>query len=145
MSTSPWGHQPDEQDPQAAAHQAPPPPAYPPYAAYGSSPGAPYGYTPVPSTNGMAIASLVVSILSLTTCVGATGFLGAILGHVSKGQIRRSNEQGGGMATAGIIIGWAGFALFLVGVTLFVVLAITAENTIGDYCYTDSNGDVVCN
>lgn len=116
-------------------------PPYQPYGAYGQ-PVQSFGYPAPPSTNGMAIASLVVSIISLTACLGATGIIGAILGHVAKGQIRERNEQGGGLATAGIIIGWAGFALFLAGVGLFIALGVWAENSLD--CYTDSNGNVHC-
>ena len=57
---------------------------------------------PAPSarrgTNGLAIAALVVSL----TCCGPVG---AILGFVSLGQIKRSGEQGRGMAIAGIVVG----------------------------------------
>jgi Domain of unknown function (DUF4190) len=86
---------------------------YPP-AAYQGYPG--YGYAvPIVSvgqkTNGFAIASLVVSLSSLAfvICYGAGGLvaaLGAIFGHVARWQIARRGEGGGGMALAGIIIGW---------------------------------------
>ncbi|GAA1535763.1 DUF4190 domain-containing protein [Nocardioides humi] len=114
----------------------------PPNQPYGQ-PAAPYGYTPPPATNGMAIASLVVSIVSLVVCAGFTGFIGAILGHVAKSQMKRTNEQGGGLALAGIIVGWLGFALFIVGAVLFVALVVWAENSIDD-CYTDSDGYFTC-
>ena len=66
-------------------------------------------------TNGMSIASLVVSLSGVVFlfCYGGgavLGLVGAILGHVARGQIRQRNEGGGGMALAGIIIGlivWA--------------------------------------
>jgi len=64
-------------------------------------PASPSG-SPAPSasrgTNGLAIASLVVSL----TCCGPVG---AILGFVSLGQIKRTGEQGRGMAIAGVVIG----------------------------------------
>ena len=60
--------------------------------------GAPYGM--VPKTNGLAIASLVTSLVCF-------GFIGLILGIVASNQIKNSNgtQTGQGMATAGIIIG----------------------------------------
>ncbi len=128
MTTPPSGNDPYQ------AYGQPPPPQQP----YG------YGFPPAPpATNGMAIASLVVSILSLTACLGVTGFIGAILGHISKRQIKDTNEQGGGLATAGIIIGWLGTALFLIGVGLFLALIVWAENSIED-CSWDANGDWTC-
>lgn len=115
---------------------------YPPYGAYGQ-PVQPYGYPAPPSTNGMAIASLVVSIVSVVACAGFTGFIGAILGHVARGQIKRSNEQGAGLALGGIIVGWVGFALFIAMIVLFIALGVWAESTVDD-CYTDSSGTFRC-
>ena len=54
---------------------------------------------PVQKTNGLAIASLVLSLVGF-------GFIAAILGHVALGQIKRQNEAGRGLALAGVIIGW---------------------------------------
>jgi len=72
---------------------------------------------PVPSasrgTNGLAIASFVVSL----TCCGP---LGAILGFVSLGQIKRTGEQGRGMAIAGIVIG----LLSVLAVLLWLAVAL---------------------
>ena len=107
---------------------------------YGQSYGQSYGYPAVPGTNGMAIASLVVSILAITACLGAPGFIGAILGHVAKGQIRSRHEQGSGLATAGIVIGWLGTALFVVGVVALVLLGVWADSTYDD-CYDSSGYD----
>jgi len=86
-------------------------PAYPP----------PYGYAAVPlkpPTNGMAIAALVVSCVGvLGLCAyglgGWIGAIGAILGHVSRRQIRERGDGGGGMALAGVIVGWIATGLFV--------------------------------
>ena len=76
-----------------------------------------------PSTNGMAIASLVCSLAGLATC-GLTSIVGAILGHVARRQIRERGEGGDGLALAGIISGWIIFALAAAGIALYVVFAI---------------------
>lgn len=57
-------------------------------------------------TNGLAIASFVLSL------VGGS-VLAVILGHVAKDQIARTGENGEGLATAGLVIGYASIALFL--------------------------------
>src|SRR5215469_3020024 len=80
--------------------------AYPGYTGY-TTPAMPIGQ----KNNGLAIGSMVVSIvgLALSFCYGAGGVLGlvgAILGHVSKRQIRERGEGGRGMALAGVICGW---------------------------------------
>jgi hypothetical protein len=105
---------------QQAAYSAQPA-AYP---AYGY--GTPAVVMPVPaapSTNGMAIASLVCSLAGLATC-GVTAIIGAILGHVARRQIRERGEGGDGLALAGIISGWIIFALYALGIAAYIVFAI---------------------
>lgn len=130
MSTPPWGQDPQQQPDSGG--QSP----YQPYGApnpYGQSPYGqqPYGGSPYPAptqTNGMAIASLVVSIVSITVCCGLTGIVGAILGHVARKQINERNESGGGMALAGIIVGWIGFAIALLVIAFYAIIFILAAN-----------------
>ncbi|MDZ5620262.1 DUF4190 domain-containing protein [Nocardioides sp. HM23] len=146
MSTPPWGEEPAEPTPPP-----PPPPPNPyghqqqpvsPYQPYGAPPS-PYGGYPVPKqTNGLAIASLVVSIVSIAFCCGFPGVAGAIMGHVARKQIREQDQTGDGMALAGIIVGWASFGLAVIGTILFVSLGIWADTTTD--CYYDSNGTYVC-
>lgn len=67
------------------------------------------------STNTLAIVSLVTSLLGI-------GLAGIICGHIALGQIKRTREQGYGLALAGLIIGYAGFVV----VTLFIILMFAA-------------------
>ncbi|SHN39000.1 DUF4190 domain-containing protein [Cryptosporangium aurantiacum] len=76
-----------------------PPPGYPPP-----------GYAPRPK-NKLALASLIASIVSVTMCLGLFGFVGAILGHVARKQIRETGEDGDGLARVGIKIGWISFGI----------------------------------
>ena len=55
-------------------------------------------------TNGLAIASFVVAL------VGGS-LIAVILGHVAKSQIARTGENGDGLATAGLVIGYIGLLL----------------------------------
>ena len=66
-------------------------------------------YAPQPSakTNGMAIASLV---MSLVCC----NILGIIFGHVAISQINRTGEGGRGMAVAGLVIGYASLVIGII-------------------------------
>jgi hypothetical protein len=109
-------------------------PAYPGagQAAYGA-----YGYgAPAPaqpSTNGMAIASMVVSIVgALGLCAyglgGYVGIVGAILGHVARRQVRERGEAGAGMALAGIIVGWIATAIAVVATIALIALVVFAVN-----------------
>jgi hypothetical protein len=70
---------------------------------------------PVTPTNGLAIGSLVCGILEFFT-LGLAAVPAVILGHLARGQIRRTGEHGDGMAIAGLILGWlaiGGWALLL--------------------------------
>ncbi len=112
--------------PQGSYPQAPYAPyaqaQYPVQTTPGAPPVMPYGYGGYapPKTNGLAIASLVLSIVGFIWFLPLLGSLGGvILGHISLGQIKRTGDQGRGMALAGVIVGWVGLAI-----VAFVVLAI---------------------
>jgi hypothetical protein len=79
-------------------------------------------YTPVaaPSTNGMAVASLVLGILWIYW-IGSV--LALIFGYIARQQIADSGgTQGGrGMATAGIVLGWVGVGFLVLFLLLFAL------------------------
>ncbi|MFI6760376.1 DUF4190 domain-containing protein [Micromonospora sp. NPDC050417] len=118
-------------DPAAQQYQ----PGYPApgYPVPGYPPG--YGYpAQQQQQNGLAVASLVVSIVGVLGLCGYglggyLGIVGAILGHVAKRQIRERGESGGGLATAGIITGWiaAGIAV-LATAAIIIFFAVLANN-----------------
>jgi hypothetical protein len=103
-------------------HSAAPGGAGNPYPSCGYGPYATYGAATVPSTNGLAIASLICSCAELFFL---PVFPGIILGFVARSQIRRSNgtQQGDGLALAGIIVGLGWLVLIALG------LAIDATKT----------------
>lgn len=75
-------------------------------------------------TNALAVASLVCGLAQPFT--GMLSTIPAIaLGHISRGQIRRTGEEGRAMATWGLILGWAGVTAavaFLLAILAFVVM-----------------------
>lgn len=83
---------------------------------YGGAP-MPYGYGGPQPTNTMAIVSLVCSIIGVFTC-GVTSVVGVVFGHVAMSQIKRTGEEGRGMAITGLILGYV-FTLLWV----FAILA----------------------
>ncbi|MBO4208937.1 DUF4190 domain-containing protein, partial [Micromonospora echinofusca] len=119
--------------PGYGAPVAPTPDPYAP-AGYAPQPGYPvYGYTPVPQTNGLAIASMVVSIVSFVgLCFyglgGYLGILGAILGHVAKRRAKEKGESGDGMALAGIIIGWICAVIAVLATIAMVIFFVWIAN-----------------
>lgn len=123
--------------------QPPPVPPYgyppPPYGGppghggpmgYGGPPGYPVPYDPYqayqvgPSeTNGLAIASLSTSVAGVVLGIPLAIFcyigllipiVGAVLGAVALSQIKRTNQQGRGLAIAGIAVGAVTTAVLLV-------------------------------
>jgi hypothetical protein len=70
----------------------------------------------------MAIASMVLGILWLYW-VGS--ILALIFGYIAKKQLRERPENGGGMATAGIVLGWIGVAVLAVGIVVLIGVAAT--------------------
>lgn len=88
-----------------------PPPGYgPPYTG-GYPPGA-YGPTPATGTNPLAIAALAASVLGVLCGVG--GIAGIVLGWIALRQIRRTPQEGYGLAVAGIVIGVAAVIISLI-------------------------------
>lgn len=137
-------------NPYGSAPTAPQPPAYgsaPEYGqaraygqapaaygtppAYGQAPGYtdPYGsYAPV-KTNTLAVISMVASIVGFLWILPFIGSLaGVIMGHISLRQIAASGEKGRGMALAGLIVGYVGLALFVIGIiAIFAFFAFAAS------------------
>ncbi len=90
-------------------------PVPPPYGGY-PPPYDPYGYPRPRPTNGMAIASLI--------CAFVFAPLGIIFGHISLSQIKRTGEEGHGLAVAGLVIS------YLITVGTIVVMAAVVWFTI---------------
>ena len=116
--------------PQYPPPYPPQPPAGPPYGGYpppppgyGGPPPYPGPYDPYqayqahPSpTNGLAVASLVSSVVgALSSFMCLIGvpitIVGIVLGFIALNQIKQTNQQGRGLATAGIAIGAAALVL----------------------------------
>ncbi|MEE6135526.1 DUF4190 domain-containing protein [Mycobacterium sp. 050128] len=116
--------------PPGQGYSPPPPgPSYPPGPGGNYPPPAP-GYAPPPGpgypaavgTNGMAIASLVCSLLGWLCGIGP--ILGIIFGIIALGKIKQTGEGGRGLAIAGIAIG---AVLIVVGIVVGILSAITGS------------------
>ena len=89
--------------------------AYPNQTGWQPSGPPPPIYVSVPATNGMAIAALILVFLFYP--------IGIILGHVARGQIKRTGEGGRGLATAALVIGYLQVAVTVgvIGVAAILV------------------------
>ena len=84
-----------------------------------------------PKTSGLAIASLVCGISACDILpIFFNAIAAVITGHMAKKEINASNGTitGGGMATAGLILGWIQVALFILAIVVIAVLAISAPS-----------------
>ncbi len=87
----------------------------------------PVAVTPVAKTNGLAIASLVCGLAQFM--FGPLATIPAIVfGHVARHQVRRTGEQGAGLALAGLILGWAAVILGIVLILLVGLAMSTGMN-----------------
>ena len=88
--------------------------------------------TPVARTNGFAIASLACGVGQFM--FGPLATIPAIVfGHMARSQIRRTGEQGAGLALAGLILGWAavvlGVLIIVFGVAVFAGMSSSGAPT----------------
>jgi hypothetical protein len=98
----------------------------------GARPPAPPAPPAPPKNNALAIASLVCGVAQLMLWPLAT-IPAVMLGHVARRQIRRTGEQGAGMALAGLILGWigVGFTALLVLVAILLTVAVSSGGGVG--------------
>jgi hypothetical protein len=86
----------------------------------------PYGAYPPPlGTNGLAIASLVVSLASPLLC-SLLSIVGIVLGMVALNQIKQTGQQGRGLALGGIIVGIVLIVLTIVAIIVYVAFMSSA-------------------
>jgi len=100
----------------------------PGYQQFGNAPSGPQ------KTNGMSIASLVLSLVNIIPCfwfLPLPALLGVIFGFVGKNKINKdASQKGKGMAIAGIIVG----LVFVVLGAIFWIYVSTSDN-----CYRDGS------
>lgn len=94
-------------------------------------PAAPYQAVPPPqayrqpaseTTNGLAIAALILSLIPVCALPAV------ILGHISRGQIRRRGQRGDGLAIASLVFGYLWMGLWAAIVVAGVAVS-TAHGT----------------
>jgi hypothetical protein len=83
--------------------------------------------TPVVRTNnGLAIASLACGLVQFVFGP-VTAIPAIVFGHMALNQIKRTGEQGAGLALAGLILGWATVVLIVV---VGLVLSVGMHGTV---------------
>ncbi|WP_179472388.1 DUF4190 domain-containing protein [Mycolicibacterium vinylchloridicum] len=126
--------EPPEQAPQQPT--PPPPPAgypnpYPPgpyQGGYPPAPPQPYaGYAPPPAAprNGLGITSLVIAIVALLSSFSVAGgivlgIVAVIIGFAGRSRAKRGEANNGGVALAGVILGFLSIIIGLAFIAVWV-------------------------
>jgi hypothetical protein len=127
-------------------------PGYPPqqqpygYGPYPGYPPQPYGGYPAPPPspkNGLGIASLVVAIIGLLTLFGGIvlGIVAIVLGFLGRARVKRGEADNGGVAVAGIVLGFLGIIVSIAAI--IVVVRFVSDVGAGDYldCLREAGND----
>lgn len=99
------------------------PPAGPTPPASSVAPLPEYQPGQVVRTNTLAVVALILGILVPPG--------GIICGHIALSQIRRTHEQGHGMALAGTIVGYVLTALILLIIAAYIIFFIAILSAVG--------------
>ncbi len=126
---------PGQQQPDPYGYHVAPYPAQP-YAGYSNA-----VYAPA-KTNGLALGALITSLSGAFLCfVGTVLFfvggilgligviVGAILGHVARGQVKKTGERGAGMALAAVIVGWTVTGLYILAAVIVIAVFVVFANS----------------
>ena len=96
----------------------------------GAGPPQPPAQVVPAGNNALAIASLVCGVAQVMLWPLAT-IPAVVLGHVARHQIRRTGEQGAGLALAGLILGWIGVGFALLAIVGIVLIVAATSGTGG--------------
>lgn len=104
---------------------------------YGFTPPPPQPHMP-PKTNGKSIAALVLGILSIMLpYIGfIIGIIAIVFSAISLKEIK-NQEQGRGMAIAGLVCGIVGTAIYAIIILVFILAALLYWNS----GYSDFNNN----
>lgn len=82
-----------------------------------------------PPTEGFAVASLACSIAGILGVFFVGSILGIVFSHVARRKLREHpGREGEGLATAGLIIGWVGIALGILGLIMILLFLEAIED-----------------
>jgi uncharacterized membrane protein len=89
-----------------------------------------------PRTNPLAVGALACGVAGFFTG-GLTSIPAVVMAHVARGQIRRTGEQGNGLALAGLILGWVAIIL----IVLVIAVATVATVRVGHAVFYGNGGE----
>ncbi|MET0791780.1 MAG: DUF4190 domain-containing protein [Polyangiaceae bacterium] len=78
----------------------------------------------VSSTNSAAVISLIAGVLGWSLLPVVATPVAIILGHIARGQIKRTGQGGDGFAIAGLVLGYLQVLLAVVAVVIMTILGV---------------------
>jgi small-conductance mechanosensitive channel len=95
-------------------------------------------YQPQQESSGKAMAALILGICGLVVCPLVCSILAIVFANQAHAEIDASRGRLGGRQNAqvGLILGWVGVALVVVGVLLVLAVVALAASSGGDYTYS---------
>lgn len=108
-----------------------PPASVPPAGTYAPAPPAAYapaGYAVAPT--GYAVAPQRTNVLAIISLVAAffISLAAVITGHIALSQIKRTGENGRGLAIAGLVLGYIGIAGGIIAIVIMVLLGLATAS-----------------
>jgi hypothetical protein len=104
---------------------------------WGQPPPPMWGPPPQPRQSGEAVAALVLGICGIMVCPIVCSILALVFGYRARREIDSSGGMvgGRGMAVAGLITGWIGLALWVLGIIAYVILivAVISSGSSGEF------------
>lgn len=95
-----------------------------------------YAGAVAPANNTLALVSLISGIAAFVIIPFIGSIVAIITGHMAKKQIAQTGEGGGGMATAGLILGYVGIGLAVLGVIAWIAIVGLAASS-GEFNYSN--------
>jgi hypothetical protein len=135
---------------EPSAPNQPQPPPYPyssaPYPPPTPQPYAGYSVPPIGPRNGLGIAALVIAIIALVLCASVVlgvilGIVAVVIGFAARGRVKRGEANNGGVAIAGIVLGFVAIVASLAFIAIW--WAVFREVGGQDYldCITKAGND----
>ncbi|MFC6356909.1 DUF4190 domain-containing protein [Luethyella okanaganae] len=90
--------------------------------------------TPAPAF-GQPAKMNVFAIVSLVTSIVGFSIVGIVFGHISLAQIKKTGEQGRGLAIAGLIVGYVMLVLTIVFIVFLILAGLAASTGTVTYKY----------
>ena len=97
---------------------------------------------PVPGTNSMAIAAMVLGVAEFFTA-GLTAIPAVICGHIARRQMRQTAQRGDGLATGGLVLGYMAIIFWTVLIAASLVSVVISVTHSGQVIIQQPNGGVV--